>query len=123
MVLLLAGCWFTSTAPHGRGCPCALSMSASIVRRGQNRREGVRVGRRQADRDTVAEYGSTRVVSTIFLWTQIAEEPGPCTGSSGLRIKPQSRGIARSLFGPQRGRAGGQDLITHDMSLEDRSDT
>src|SRR5262249_50747764 len=85
----------TETSPRGsRDCPYALSVSASSVRLDQDRRVCGCAMRHQDNRHEVADYGSTREVSSIFSRQQIAGEPGPCTGSSCLRIEPQCRGIS-----------------------------
>jgi len=55
-------------------CPRALSVSDSTVRLGQGRRECGRAMRQQDNRAEAAAYISTRLLSTIFLWTQIARD-------------------------------------------------
>ena len=59
----------------------------------------------QDNRDEVAGYSSARLVSTIFLWTQVAGGPCPCKSHFCLKIEQQSRGVPWSLFYHQHGLA------------------
>ena len=52
-----------------------------------------RAMRQQAHRDEVADYTSTRLVSSIFLCIQIPREPCLCNDHFCFMIEPKSRGL------------------------------